>query len=149
MHLPSLAPILLLLLGLTTTILAAPRPLHKAPTPHSLLARSGLLKRASGGVKLCTGANYSGICDYVVWPLNECIALNDYAGHTLSFQPDAGTECFLMQRVPSRFLPPSPGRCNSEKVYADLLNDTAEDADLSGLAWIGQSESYLCLSPLG
>ncbi|TKA38112.1 hypothetical protein B0A54_11126 [Friedmanniomyces endolithicus] len=137
MHFPSLVPSFLLL-GLTTTTLAAPRPLLKSPTPHSLLARSGLVKRATGGVKVCTGANYSGSCDYVVWPLNECIALNDYAGHTLSFQPDAGTDCFLMQ-----------GRCNSEKVYADLLNDTTEDADLSGLAWIGQSESYLCLSPLG
>ncbi|TKA70122.1 hypothetical protein B0A55_06980 [Friedmanniomyces simplex] len=119
MHLSSAT--LALLSVLATTALAAPRPLLQAPTPHEYIAAgekiagsSKLVKRATGGVRLCT------------------------AGHTLSFQPDAGTECFLMQ-----------GRCNSEQVYADLQNDTPEDSDLSGLPWIGQSQSYLCLSPLG
>ncbi|KAK3071706.1 hypothetical protein LTR53_008172 [Teratosphaeriaceae sp. CCFEE 6253] len=124
-----------------TSTLAAPRPLI-APMPHNYIAdrRSSsaeLLKRETGGVRLCTGPNFTGSCDYVVWPVNVCIALNDYAGHTLSFQPDAGNECFLMQ-----------DRCNSNMLYADLTSSSPEDSDLSGLPWIEQSESYLCLTPL-
>ncbi|KAK5684962.1 hypothetical protein LTS10_003037 [Elasticomyces elasticus] len=125
-------------LSITTTY-AAPRPLS-APTPHEYIAAekgSKLVKREVGGVRVCTGIGFTGSCDYVVWPLNVCIALNDYAGHTLSFQPDADTECYLMQ-----------GRCNSNKVYADLYNDSPENSDLSGLPWIQKSESYLCLKPL-
>ncbi|KAK3113595.1 hypothetical protein LTR53_008980 [Teratosphaeriaceae sp. CCFEE 6253] len=110
--------------GITSTF-AAPRPLI-APMPHNYIAdrkssSAELLKRETGGVRLCTGPNFTGSCDYVVWPVN----------------PDAGNECFLMQ-----------DRCNSNMLYADLMSSSPEDSDLSGLPWIEQSESYLCLTPV-
>jgi len=33
-------------------------------------------------------------------------------------------------------------------LYADLTSTSELDSDLSGLPWIGQSESYICLPPL-
>ncbi|KAI7149535.1 hypothetical protein KC343_g6790 [Hortaea werneckii] len=84
---------------LASTILAAPAS-FQAPTPFEFVAAedpSTLAKRNIGGVRLCTGSEWTGWCQYVIWPLNECISLNDFAGHTLSFRPDEGTQCFLMQ----------------------------------------------------
>jgi len=62
-------------------VLAAPRPM-RAPMPHNYIAAekstdSELIKRETGGVRLCTGAKFTGSCDSVVWPVNVCIALND------------------------------------------------------------------------
>ena len=68
-------------LSLATGILAAPTA-PQAPAPFEYIAAetsssTTLTKRNVGGVRLCTGINWSGTCDYVIWPLNECISLND------------------------------------------------------------------------
>jgi hypothetical protein len=81
MHL--ITQILFVLLTASPVVLAAPHRLL-APTPHTYIARtkvsehnSNLTKRVAGGVKLSTGVNFTGSVDYVVWPLNTCINLND------------------------------------------------------------------------
>ncbi|EMC92285.1 hypothetical protein BAUCODRAFT_58449, partial [Baudoinia panamericana UAMH 10762] len=89
----------------------------------------------SAGITLCTGINFTSSCDSVAWPVNECIALNDYSGKTLSFRPDAGFECLLMQ-----------DRCNGNEQYADLYHDSIEDSDLSRLSWINMTRSYECFT---
>ena len=69
-------------LALAISSLAAPTAPH-APAPFEYIGakRSSigttLAKRNVGGVRLCTGTDWSGTCAYVIWPLNECIALND------------------------------------------------------------------------
>ena len=69
-------------LSLATGSLTAPTA-PQAPAPFEFIAakssstKTTLTKRNIGGVRLCTGVNWSGICDYVIWPLNECISLND------------------------------------------------------------------------
>nr|POE85165.1 hypothetical protein CFP56_67323 [Quercus suber] len=59
--------------------------------------------------------------------------MRNSAGNVLSFRPDAGTECFVMQ-----------GRCNAATAYADLYHDSADVGDLSDYAWIAQAQSYIC-----
>lgn len=66
------------LLSLATSIVALPTSVQY-PAPFEFIAAdaSAISKRNIGGVRLCTGADWTGFCDYVIWPLNECIALND------------------------------------------------------------------------
>ncbi|KAK5122592.1 hypothetical protein LTR85_003855 [Meristemomyces frigidus] len=130
-----------LLLSLATSISAVPTAVQ-APTPFQFIvaessSSSTFSKRNVGGVRLCTGTDWTGYCDYVIWPLNECINLNDYAGHVLSFRPDEDTECYLMQ-----------GKCDANSEYADLLYDSTGLGDLNILPWIAQANSYMCMTPL-
>lgn len=87
MHTPLTLPLILttLLPLLPLTVLSAPTALAP-PSPFTLdaTARTAgdndpkrLIKRNVGGVRLCTGSDWTGWCDYVIWPLNECISLND------------------------------------------------------------------------
>ncbi|KAF2769368.1 hypothetical protein EJ03DRAFT_374529 [Teratosphaeria nubilosa] len=126
-----MAPKPLLLLALTTpplltSALPQPTPLH----PHLHLQ-----KRTLGGVTLSTGANFTGNETHVGFPVDECIDLNGFAGNTLAFRPDEGTECYLMQ-----------GKCNSELPYADLYNNSTDVGDLSGYGWIRDCQSYMCFA---
>jgi len=98
-------------------VAAVPTPLSP-PQPFKLIAAEStdntLAKRNVGGVRLCTGADWTGECWYGIYTLDVCINLNDLyvsrtmlwrggmlivssAGHVLSFRPDEDTECFLMQ----------------------------------------------------
>ncbi|KAL1587732.1 hypothetical protein WHR41_03684 [Cladosporium halotolerans] len=87
-----------------------------------------------GGIRLCTEPNYAGNCWYGIMPLDDCIALNSFAGKVLSFRPDEGTECFLMQ-----------GRCNSDDQFASFESDSELSADLTRFDWIKDAESFICM----
>lgn len=96
------------------------------------------------------------------------------AGKVLSFRPDEGTECFLMQYVltisPSLLpntslslkattnflLEPAPSdfsfalshnrrRCDSDDQFISFENDSENVDDLSGLDWIGDANSFMCV----
>jgi len=57
--------------------LRTPQARHRrSETLHVSITQTGE-RRHSGLTAVASGANYTGSCDYVVWPLNECIALND------------------------------------------------------------------------
>ncbi|KAK4545343.1 hypothetical protein LTR36_003523 [Oleoguttula mirabilis] len=129
------------LLSSATIISAVPTSVQ-APTPFEYIAAdspasSTLSKRNVGGVRLCTGIDWTGYCDYVIWPLNECINLRDYAGRVLSFRPDEDTECYLMQ-----------GKCDANSEYADLFYDSVGLGRLDLLPWCAEMQSYLCMEPL-
>ncbi|KAH9821970.1 hypothetical protein Tdes44962_MAKER04867 [Teratosphaeria destructans] len=130
---------LLLLLTPLTLATPTPPPQLQRPTPLTStdLHPRILHKRTLGGVTLSTGPNFTGSETHVDLPVNECIDLNGYAGNTLSFQPDEGTECYLMQ-----------GKCNSELPYADLYNNSTDVGDLSGYGWIQECQSYMCFAAL-
>lgn len=134
---------ILLLLSLLTTTTASP-----------------LQRRNIGGVRLCDQVNWGGNCWYGILPLNQCIALNSLyvqtpipphvfpistaylgtdphdrnsKGKVLSFRPDEGTECYLMQ-----------DRCTSSDHFIGVDYDSTFTGDLSGLEWIADAESFLC-----
>ena len=71
------------LLSLTISLVSAAPTAIQAPVPFEFIAKdsssssSRLSKRNVGGVRLCTGSEWTGTCDYVIWPLDECVALND------------------------------------------------------------------------
>ncbi|KAI6884817.1 hypothetical protein KC363_g5484 [Hortaea werneckii] len=124
---------------LASTVLAAPAS-FQAPAPFKFIAAeesSNLAKRNIGGVRLCTGSAWTGWCQYVIWPLNECISLNDFAGHTLSFRPDEGTQCFLMQ-----------GRCDANNEYADVRYESLGLGHLEVLSFVANMSSYQCFEPI-
>ncbi|KAF2430669.1 hypothetical protein EJ08DRAFT_697147 [Tothia fuscella] len=55
-----------------------------------------LMKRAPGGVYICTDVNWKGTCGYKVQPLNTCIGLDFPWWQSISsFGPDQGTKCDL------------------------------------------------------
>ncbi|KAM0713793.1 hypothetical protein Q7P37_010755 [Cladosporium fusiforme] len=96
---------------------------------------SPLEKRNLGGVRLCDQPNWGGNCWYGIMPLDECIALNSFAGKVLSFRPDDGTECFLMQR-----------RCDSDDQFISFEYDSEHVADLSIFDWIADANSFTCVA---
>lgn len=72
------------------------------PTLNQMLAHFLILqKRHTGGVYVCTGANWSGRCAYAINPLNACVILRSdhdltWADSLWSFGPDACTQCESM-----------------------------------------------------
>ena len=62
--------------------LPAPVSDFTGPAPYNFISdssskNSGLEKRNLGGVRLSDGANFTGHVWYGIYPLNECIGLND------------------------------------------------------------------------
>ncbi|CAK1361924.1 uncharacterized protein RHO25_004524 [Cercospora beticola] len=90
-------------------------------------------------VELCTEPQFQGECVNSTWPVNTCIALNGYAGAVRSIDPKQGFECLLTQ-----------GRCNVATPYISIGSDPTDTAgdDLSSLAWIGESNSYICFTEI-
>ncbi|KAM0710674.1 hypothetical protein Q7P35_001412 [Cladosporium inversicolor] len=99
------------------------------------LASPLITKRNIGGIRLCDQTNWTGNCWYGVVPLNECIALNSFKGKVLSFRPDDGTECFLMQK-----------RCDSDDQFVSAEYDSDFVGDLSQFDWIADAESFMCVT---
>ena len=62
-----------------------------------LVETSLIEKRDISGVKLCSEPQFQGACWSGVYPLNDCINLNSWTGKVGSFEPDDGTQCFVMQ----------------------------------------------------
>ncbi|KAK3705024.1 hypothetical protein LTR37_013541 [Vermiconidia calcicola] len=127
--------------SLATFISAAPTTSSsfKAPAPFAVIDEtSQLSKRNIGGVRLSDGANFTGHVWYGIYPLNDCIGLNDYAGNLQSFRPDEGTECMIFQ-----------GQCNASDDYASLSHDSEMVGDLSVFSdWIGNVNSYMCFTEI-
>ncbi|KAF2216438.1 hypothetical protein CERZMDRAFT_93733 [Cercospora zeae-maydis SCOH1-5] len=90
-------------------------------------------------VELCTEPQFAGECVNSTWPVNTCIALNGYAGAVRSIDPKQGFECLLTQ-----------GRCNVATPYISVGSDPSDTAgdDLSSLAWIEDSSSYICFTEI-
>lgn len=82
---PSFLPVLLASIALLPAFALALPFLSpsSSPAPRNYIAASKsshllrLSKRETGGVKVCTGAQFTGSCWSGAWPLDECIALND------------------------------------------------------------------------
>ncbi|KAK4899762.1 hypothetical protein LTR27_003028 [Elasticomyces elasticus] len=113
-------------LSITTTY-AAPRPLA-APTPHEYIAAekgSNLVKREVGGVRVCTGIGFTGSCDYVVWPLNGPLQLEQSLRRPL--QRLAGEQRLELTPVDREVgklpLPEAAGRLKDCKEETRELND--------------------------
>ncbi|RMZ21844.1 hypothetical protein D0859_14136 [Hortaea werneckii] len=105
---------------LVSVVLAAPANL-KAPAPFEFIAAeetSSLAKRNIGGVRLCTGSAWTGWCQYVIWPLNECISLNDL------------------------------GRCDANNEYADVRYESLGLGHLEVLSFVANMSSYQCFEPI-
>ncbi|KAK3374984.1 hypothetical protein B0H63DRAFT_262752 [Podospora didyma] len=57
----------------------------------SLVTAKPIEKRTIGGITMCTGANFTGTCEYRVWPLETCITLGaPFYKNTNTFVPDEG-----------------------------------------------------------
>lgn len=53
-------------------------PTFKSPGPYEFIdIDTSLHKRNVGGVRLSDGKNFTGHVWYGIWPLNECVSLND------------------------------------------------------------------------
>ncbi|RMX91706.1 hypothetical protein D0868_13836 [Hortaea werneckii] len=134
---------------LASAVLAAPANFQD-PVPFESIAAEdtpSLIKRNVGGVRLCTGSAWTGWCQYVIWPLNECISLNDFAGHTLSFRPDEDTQCFLMHqdlkaKIHARV------RCDANREYADVRHESLGLGHLEVLSFVANMSSYQCFTPI-
>ncbi|KAM3422964.1 hypothetical protein BST61_g443 [Cercospora zeina] len=90
-------------------------------------------------VELCTEPQFAGDCVNSTWPVNTCISLNGFAGAVRSIDPKQGFECLLTQ-----------GRCNVATPYISVGSDPSDTAgdDLSSLAWIEDSSSYICFTEI-
>ncbi|RMZ28102.1 hypothetical protein D0859_07823 [Hortaea werneckii] len=116
---------------LASTILAAPTS-FQAPTPFESMAAvdtSTLAKRNIGGVRLCTGSEWTGWCQYVIWPLHKCISLNDFPK--------------LKAKINAR------GRCDANNEYADVRHESLGLGHLEVLSFVANMSSYQCFEPIG
>ncbi|KAI1154518.1 hypothetical protein F4825DRAFT_170478 [Nemania diffusa] len=78
--------------GVLTTIIAAATCVSALPSPP-------IPKRALGGVRLCTGANATGVCHYEVYSLNACHDVpKALYQNTRTFAPD-NDDFFCWPRV--------------------------------------------------
>ncbi|RMZ11098.1 hypothetical protein D0860_03539 [Hortaea werneckii] len=126
---------------LASTILAAPTS-FQAPTPFESMAAvdtSTLAKRNIGGVRLCTGSEWTGWCQYVIWPLHKCISLNDLYVFTIS-QPKSPK---LKAKINAR------GRCGANNEYADVRHESLGLGHLEVLSFVANMSSYQCFEPIG
>ncbi len=57
--------------------------------------------------------------------------------NVLSFRPDEGNECLLMQ-----------GQCDAEEDYADLYYNSTDVGDLSGYEFAKELTSYMCFAQI-
>ncbi|KAI4751698.1 hypothetical protein E4T52_15885 [Aureobasidium sp. EXF-3400] len=97
------------------------------PTKPSYLTQP--VARDAGDVYVCTGANFTGHCEYFKQALDTCVILPDTLSKQVSaFGPDEGARCLLMQ-----------GNCNDRQPYrdasypgiSDLRNSTFDDTATS------------------
>ncbi|EOO04091.1 hypothetical protein UCRPA7_377 [Phaeoacremonium minimum UCRPA7] len=79
-----------------------------AITSASLAAAKPISKRELGGVLLCTGANATGTCEHVVYPLETCVNVTaPFYQNAATFAPD-GEEFFCYP-----YIMPCGGLCTS------------------------------------
>ncbi|RMY41868.1 hypothetical protein D0866_00289 [Hortaea werneckii] len=115
---------------LASAVLAAPAS-FQAPAPFEFIAAEdtpSLAKRNVGGVRLCTGSAWTGWCQYVIWPLNECISLNDLQD--------------LKAKIYDR------GRCDANREYADVRYESLGLGHLEVLSFVANMSSYQCFEPV-
>ncbi|PPJ58687.1 hypothetical protein CBER1_03999 [Cercospora berteroae] len=118
---------------------AQPGSISQTPRLNARQSGNSTSPAVNATVELCTEPQYQGECVNSTWPVNTCIALNGYAGAVRSIDPKQGFECLLTQ-----------GRCNVAIPYISIGSDPTDTAgdDLSSLAWIGESNSYICFTEI-
>ncbi|KAI4717274.1 hypothetical protein E4T48_06544 [Aureobasidium sp. EXF-10727] len=101
------------------------------PTKPGFLTQP--MARDAGDVYVCTGANFTGSCQYLKQPFDTCVILPETLSKKVSsFGPDEGATCLLMQ-----------GSCNDSEPYRSVSYPGI--SDLRNVTFDDIATSFICL----